>query len=452
MSDAFETPKANDTREFDRWGRRLLPDPDNMPGGRVGWTRATTLASAVDDMWNIHQWELRMVAHGLTKREDLYALAFNMDPEGDKTELQQVCSDAMEAAKAREGANYGTALHGYVEQSERTPGKLAAMPARWRPYVDAYIAGMKRVNLTSAAVECIVVNKACKSAGKFDNLLAASSIALSNGVPTTYTIGDLKTEKGDFDYSQRRIAIQLAIYANAEWLWRPAINDYVPMPMVRKDIAYVIHLPVTAPTPEFSIWEVNIAAGWEAVQLALDVRKWRNRKGLMKPITNVSPGRVEDSRTDAKTAALETLASPNVPDDAAIAAREALAPGATEVAGRTESEVSEMMCARCGAVIVEPPNSWCPQCSMSATIEGAGLTVVAPASVADQSEHDEPGGTVPDEHGVLRLDDLSSWPARARAVRTREDASALWRAATDAGVWSSELEAIAKEALTSAAN
>jgi len=458
VSDAFGTPNSGE-REFDRWGRRLLPDPESLKGGRIPWTRATTLASSIQEMWNLQQWQLRMVAHGIGKRADLYALASALDPDTEKSDLQRVCDDAMEAAKAREGANLGTALHGFTGRYDsaslhQRAQVLTSIPADWRDHIATYAAGMKSANLATDRryVECIVVNTKIKSAGKFDRLVTREDGILAapiNGMPApvTWTVADLKTEKGEFEFSQGNIAIQLGIYANAEYMWLPDEKRYVLMPNVRKDIAYVLHLPATERNEDGSIkwgiWEVNIAAGWEAVQLCLDVRAWRKRKGLMRPIRQpATPAQVEQTKHDAATAATTALATITTSDVA----------------------TEPIMCSMCGYVEVEPPNSWCASCSVSATLTGAGLTAV-PITVPPLDELNEPGagltvvpGPIPGRMTHVQelavdhsIPGLTDWPARARAVRTREDASALWREASAAGAWTAELEALAKEAIRGAA-
>jgi hypothetical protein len=74
------------------------------------------------------------------------------------------------------------------------------------------------------------------------------------------------------------IALQLAIYSRATHWYDPTSGQLHPMPNVDQDKALVMHLPVGKAT--CTLYEVDIAAGWDAVQLALDVRAWRQRKDL----------------------------------------------------------------------------------------------------------------------------------------------------------------------------
>jgi hypothetical protein len=60
-------------KEFDHLKRYLLPDP--VTGGKdVPWTRVSTYAKSISDMYGLTQWEKRMVAKGVGLRSDLYAL------------------------------------------------------------------------------------------------------------------------------------------------------------------------------------------------------------------------------------------------------------------------------------------------------------------------------------------------------------------------------------------
>jgi hypothetical protein len=111
---------------------------------------------------------------------------------------------------------------------------------------------------------------------------------------------DLKT--GSIDYSMNSIAVQMAIYAHANNVY--IAGDRLPMPEVNTQRAVIIHLPVGQGT--CSLVEVDIAAGWEAFQLAMDVRRWRSRKDLSAVVateTAVAPS----APTEGATAPAETV-------------------------------------------------------------------------------------------------------------------------------------------------
>ena len=81
----------------DRWGRYLvLPEGADKP---IGYTRATTVAKALDDSGGLLSWGKRMVALGLGQRPDLVALV-STTADTDKKTLDDICERAAEAGGA----------------------------------------------------------------------------------------------------------------------------------------------------------------------------------------------------------------------------------------------------------------------------------------------------------------------------------------------------------------
>ena len=250
-------PKRN------RWGQYLI-------GGKPH-TRVTTFAATIENRHNLEKWLQRMVAVGLTQRPDLYAqVAAHAD---DKTKLNRLCDDAIEAAKGSAGANVGTALHAFTEQVDL--GIDVNIPAPWDADVAAYTATLAAsgVHVDRKMVERIVVNDTYGIAGTFDRLVTVDGWPLP-------VIADLKTA-ATLDYSWHEIAVQLACYANADRLYDPATDKTSPMPEVDKVRALVIHLPAGQAT--CTLHTVDIAAGWYAAELCGAVREWRGVKELGKP-------------------------------------------------------------------------------------------------------------------------------------------------------------------------
>lgn len=253
----------------DRWGRYLLPDPDT--GKEVSWTRVTTVANTLADRYGLEQWAKRNVALGLAAREDLYALAASCTPD-DKKQLNTIVKDAEEAAKARSGANLGTALHRITERVDR--GEDLDIPDAWRADVDAYAQTLvdNHIKVHPEYLERIVVVPKAKVAGTLDRLVTVETV---DGL----IVGDIKTGQDVVTYGMGEIAIQLALYANASHMWNG--DGYDPMPDINKQRALVIHLPVGQ--GECNLHWVDIEAGREAARMALAVRDWRKRKDLSTP-------------------------------------------------------------------------------------------------------------------------------------------------------------------------
>lgn len=266
MNDQFDPPGGGQPEpKRDRYGRYLLPEPDS--GKTIPWTRVTTFAKTLSDTFALTQWSERMVAKGMSLRPDLYALAASTDID-DRTTLNKITDQAKEAAASAAGANLGSALHAFTEQLDR--GEKPTVPQPWTDDVTAYQNAMRAAGLTVMPdmIERIVVLPDMKVAGCFDRLLARHETTL---------VGDLKTAKR-VDYSWCEIAIQLALYAHGAAIWEPATETYQAMPAVDQHRAIVMHLPVGQ--RRCQIYEVDIAAGWEAAHLALQVRTWRTRKDL----------------------------------------------------------------------------------------------------------------------------------------------------------------------------
>ena len=251
----------------DRYGRYLIPDPDT--GKERPWTRATTWAKTCSDTFGLTKWELRMTALGLAKRPDLLAqVATVTDPDDRdaKKLLDGVCEDAKEAAGSSIRRNLGTALHAMTEHIDA--GRDFTVPDAHRADIDAYRAAVADLTIDPRHIERIVTVPSLGIAGTFDRLVTHDGRLM---------VADLKTGK-DVLYGMGEIAIQLALYANAATIYDAATGTHEPMPEVSKATALVFHLPVG--NGECTIYEVDIAAGWEMAQVCGTVRDWRKRKNL----------------------------------------------------------------------------------------------------------------------------------------------------------------------------
>lgn len=258
------------------------------------WTRATTVASTLADRYGLEKWAQRNTVLGLGMRQDLYAQAASCTAD-DRQELERIVEQAQEAAKASSGANLGTALHRWTERIDR--GEDVDIPDAWKPDLDAYTAELDRHNVTvlDGWIERVVVVPRLRIAGTLDRVL--TSPAWDNP-----RIGDVKTGADALKYGSGEIAIQLAIYAGATHAWKGSTDDirrdrwgryllpdpvdepdaYDVMPIMDRDLAVVMHLPVGTGT--CTLYEIDIAAGREAVRKAVWVRDWRKRKDLSRPM------------------------------------------------------------------------------------------------------------------------------------------------------------------------
>jgi hypothetical protein len=253
----------------DRWGRYLLPDP--ATGEERAWTRATTLANTLSDPWGLVDWKLRMAVKGVATRDDLRALASALPLDTGKKQLNEVAQDAIEYAGGSSGRNMGTALHEWTAQSDR--GEAPEVPSPWDRDLEAYHAALSvyGVRVSVGMVEQIVCLPDLGVAGTFDRIIVW---------PPSWHIADVKTA-ASLDYSWLEIAVQEALYANAEYLWDADAEAWEPMPPIDRTQGLVMHLPVGQ--ARCDLYWVDLEIGWAAVTLAVDVREWRNRKDIHRP-------------------------------------------------------------------------------------------------------------------------------------------------------------------------
>jgi hypothetical protein len=251
MSATFPTVKSDVPR--DRWGRPLIVPAE---GGRPKpYRRWSSYGDVLEDRYNLERWKVRMAALGLADRTDLLlAVAAHRE---DKDRLNEVCEQAIEAAKASAAATTGTALHALSELVDRGE-QLPALPDSARADLEAYRETMRQVEVVAS--EQFVVCDEVEAAGSFDRVLRI------NGV--NY-IGDLKT--GSIKWGLEKIAVQLAGYSRSA-IYDIPTGQRTPL-NVDQNNALVVHLPQGEAKCEL-VW-VNIAAGWRGVQLAQAVRQYR---------------------------------------------------------------------------------------------------------------------------------------------------------------------------------
>lgn len=263
----------------DRWDRPMLPHPDTPKGPAKGWTRVTTLAKSLDDTYNLDLWKQRQVARGIAFRDDLRIAVGTTDPD-DRDALNKLCERAMDAAKASKGADWGTAFHAVtairdahpdVDPADYCPAELLADLAAYAAMVQAH-----GLIMPEAYIERGCVTPEVETAGTFDRLCYTSD-------RTRFRIGDVKTGKDEAEYGQTSIAIQLACYAHARVLWKADGSGYEDPPGIDKEIAYVLACP--AGTATATLYEVDIATGWDLAQLAVRVRGNRKRKDLFREVS-----------------------------------------------------------------------------------------------------------------------------------------------------------------------
>lgn len=254
--------------ERDRWGRPLITPPGG--GKPVAYTRVTTYVGCLEDTFNLSRWQQRMVAIGLSQRPDLMLAVSSTDPE-EKKKLNELTEQAIEAARGTAAATIGTALHALTERIDRGED-VGVIPDAYTDDLAAYEKTTSALAIES--IETFGVLDDIKVAGTWDRIVTLNGQSY---------IADIKT--GSIQWGVGKIAMQLAAYSRAHQ-YDPATGQRAPL-TVDQDKAIIIHLP--AGQGECHLHWVDINAGWEAVQIAGQVRAWRARKDLTTPLTDTPP-------------------------------------------------------------------------------------------------------------------------------------------------------------------
>lgn len=285
--DNLETPRAAPTLrpepKRDQWDRALLLDPD---GNRMPYTRVSTIAKALDAGFGLEDWRLRCAAVGLKLRPDLWSLACSIrDPEGvDKPEMTRIVREAAQAGDVKKAANEGTARHKFTEQVEQgaDPATLVMTDAVRRD-VEAYFRELDRLGLRVVPeyTELHMVREGFdyQGLGVSGTMDCAVRDALEVVQAPLLWPADKKTSQS-VKYSLMAWTIQLAVYANMEAVYDVATDTRSPVPRMRTDVGLLLWLPTGAGRCE--VHELDLVAGWEMAQLAVEVRRarWRGARDL----------------------------------------------------------------------------------------------------------------------------------------------------------------------------
>lgn len=253
--DPFTTASAVKSTDEDperiTGGRYRLPDLTIGVGGALetgagprkgGWQRVTTLVKAIGDSRALDLWHQRLLIMGMVKRPDLYDLAcatVATTPDEDlRDALESLAGRILVAAGADEGANLGTAFHGFTEAQD-----LGLMHYAWRIWhgkLANYSSGLvaQGLQVVPEFVERRVVVLEYGLAGTLDRVLW-------DLVNTRHVIGDLKSQKKFWTWLE--ISAQMAAYAMADAMWDRRRRCYVDMPKVDTAEAVVAWMPVAHP-------------------------------------------------------------------------------------------------------------------------------------------------------------------------------------------------------------
>lgn len=274
----------------DQWGRPKVMLPDGTK--EVGYRRASSYGSPLEDESNLVKWKLRQVERGIARRPDL-ALAVTRAEVGlegsadaqraAKKELNELAEKALDVVESGAKASIGTSLHAVFEDIDlgRDPGHV---PEQWRPDVAAYLKLTKSFRVLGA--ERFVVQDDHQVAGTLDRaveLLVPMAVRDKNGnelavLPAgAVIIGDVKTAQS-MDFAGCKFGVQCFIYATGK-PYCPIVKAREPWGHAepRTDWAVIFH--VGSGTGQAALHWVNLTEAAEAAEIARASYEWRNRRG-----------------------------------------------------------------------------------------------------------------------------------------------------------------------------
>jgi len=236
----------------------------------------TTTAKIPDDLYNLQQWDKRMVAIGLAMSPPLVErVAAHYD---DKKLLNRICDEAKTIAKAHEAGARGTAAHRITERVDTGLTVIETDMAKivresWTEALDQ--AGLDIVPEYVERIVCYPDRYIC---GRFDRVARRRT-------DQRLVMVDLKTGARAVEYPHA-IACQLALYAYAPLLAGPlppeggttTTFEAWPDDDLDLDQGVVIHMPTEGPV---QVVDIDIASGWKTVEnIIFPTLDWRARRDL----------------------------------------------------------------------------------------------------------------------------------------------------------------------------
>lgn len=324
----FAKPSEAPAVDFETNGLGQYKVKRPTDGKMVGYTRATTYISVLEDTTALTKWKMRILLEGVVAAETPDAegkmdepvtakvrdLLHNRDLAivkarkadrkgklqpgqlatlidgawGDfKRALDRLADEVFEIGGGREAATKGTDIHALCElydaegmdavQEKLEAGEIT--PADFAD-VEAYADACRRLGLKVVATEQVIVNDDLKVAGRLDRIYLAKLpeirdpktgeiLRVADARAKRY-VGDLKT--GRVDYGQAKIAQQIRMYAESQ-AYDLDTHERTSHG-ANRTTGLLIHLPVGSAKATVHI--VDLAAGGRGNKLAGEVRAFRN--------------------------------------------------------------------------------------------------------------------------------------------------------------------------------
>lgn len=240
------------------------------------YTRASTLASYIENNTHITRWKMRILCRAMGWNPDLAALAAgetyntrigmpDRDPDNAASGkmLDKLIDRALDRMFILEKADWGTAVHLATE-----PGFEGMVQDRMLADVESFKTIVSELGIKIVGTELFTVNDVTMSAGTFDHLMWVPGYG--------FLITDKKTSaKVDGPH----FAIQLAGYANGE-RFDPETGERSPLETLTdgEEVNRKVGLIFWIKQGKTEVWEVNLELGWEGAQIAAGVRDYNQEK------------------------------------------------------------------------------------------------------------------------------------------------------------------------------
>ncbi len=302
----FSQPPGRPQEERDQWKRRLITHP--YTGEKVPWTAVSTFMGALKDGEGLIKWTARMIVTGLGRDEALRLRAAATEADGTRESiraLDQIAEDAKRGAGAFDGANRGTAMHGFYDRVDR--GVEVGVPEKYANDIEAYKAEMERQRLTPDLnyQERFVLIPQYQLIGRIDGAWERPVHGGDEygggrevGMSELY-LGDRKTKQSRKSWYEE--AAQLGLYSLATHFYDPETNTTEPITpnlangypgpgMLHEtgwrpwnmNVGVIIHSPVGSGLCQ-AMW-ANLNLGRQVAAVAHSLRMLRAEKNYVRPM------------------------------------------------------------------------------------------------------------------------------------------------------------------------
>jgi len=257
----------------------------------VSYTRTTTFIDVIEDKSNLDAWSMRMVLVGsdldrslLDGVDDMHAEFLHAEGRGDevtqkrvKNELNRRAQAAKILAGAEKKADRGTHLHGLSELVDQHMDLPVGISFEDVVDMDSYRrATHPRFEIVH--MEKLVVHDEFKIGGTPDRVskwVGEEDLVAPDGSlieRDELLITDLKT--GSVEYGGLKMAMQLSIYSRSD-LYDHETGARTPFGKINQRWGVIMHL--AAGSGETTLYWADLTLGWEAVEVARQVRSLRSR-------------------------------------------------------------------------------------------------------------------------------------------------------------------------------